>query len=328
MSAKRLVLPLVLLAVVVLIAAWWLAMTRTQPGEEFAAETSAASARATRQASKLPPKSEVIAVAPQLPPLPAMTPAQAAKYAMRDAIRDATDLRAYHERTKDLPDPTGERAYRMAEAIFECTAFMDLPVPDLSARLALTKAARENPRRQEVFAAMVERCKGFSGNPAATADLIQALHRKAEAANYPAEVARSLRMDAGRRDQDATDKTAISLLSSESPDPDVVHELSQYFNVRMAGHPEYRGVDAAALAVAWGLVECQYGADCGPRSRPVTMTCVAFGACDLTRVEEAILVQGSQATVNNATALRDRLLRQIAERDWHGIGLAPRPKAP
>jgi len=39
-------------------------------------------------------------------------------------------------------------------------------------------------------------------------------------------------------------------------------------------------------------------------------------------------VQGSQATVNNATALRDRLARQVAERDWNAVGLAPRFKAP
>jgi len=325
-TAKRIVVPAVLLAVIVLVAVWWLALSRTEAPEEFAAEASAA-ARQARESAKPESRSEVIAVAPQMPALPA-TPVLAAKYEMRDAIRDTTDLHAYYERTKDLPDPTGERAYRMAEAIFECTAFMDLPVPDLSARLALTKAARESPRRQEVFSAMVERCKGFSGNPSAVAELMQGLHRKAEAARYPAEVARSLRMEAGRRDPEAADKTAVSFLSAPTPDPDVIHELSQYLNLRMAGHPDYRGVDAAARAIAWGLLECQYGADCGPRSRPVTMTCIAYGACDLIRVEDAILVQGSQATVNNATALRDRLARQVAERDWNAVGLAPRFKAP
>jgi hypothetical protein len=157
---------------------------------------------------------------------------------------------------------------------------------------------------------------------------MQSLHRKAEAASYPAEVARSLRMEAGPRDPEVADKTAVSLLSATTLDPDVVHELAQFLNQRMAGNPAYRGVDAAARAVAWGLVECEYGADCGPRSRPVTMTCIAYGACDLTRVEEAILVQGSQATVNNAVVIRDRLLRQIAERDWNAVGLAPRLKAP
>jgi hypothetical protein len=58
------------------------------------------------------------------------------------------------------------------------------------------------------------------------------------------------------------------------------------------------------------------------------MTCVAYGACDLMTIEEAVMVQGSQATVNNAIAMRDRLARMIAERDWNAIGLAPRNKPP
>lgn len=325
MNTRRVAGAAILLVVLALAGVWWAALTRSHPAEEFAE----ASAAASRAASKPAAKSEVIAVAPPiLPPLPAPTPVQAAKYEMRDAIRDTNDLRAFYDRTKDLPDPTGERAYRLAEALFECTAFIDLPTPELSARLALTKAARESPRRQEVFNAMVERCKGFSGNPPAVAEILQGLHRKAGAAGYPAEVARSLRMEAGNRDPDWADRTAVSMLSGSSLDPDVVHELAQYLNVRMAANPAYRGIDAAARSVAWGLVECEYGADCGPRSRPLVMTCVAFGVCDLTRIEEAILVQGSQATVNNAVATRDRLLRQIAERDWNAVGLAPRFKAP
>ena len=327
MSAKRILVAAISLVVIVLVAVWWLALSRTQPTEEFAAEAAAAAQQA-REPTRARPQSEVIAIAPRVPPLPAPTPAQAAKYEMRDAIRDTADLRAYYEKTKDLPDPTGERAYRFAEALFECTAFMDLPVQDLSSRLAVTQRARESPRRQEVFNAMVERCKGFSGDPAAVRELMQALHRKAESAGYPAEIARSLRMEAGRRDPEWADRTAVALMSASELDPDVVHELAQFLNGRMTGHPAYRGVDTSARMVAWGLIECQFGADCGPRSRPLVMTCVAYGACDLNRIEEAILVQGGQATVNNAVAARDRILRQIAERDWKAVGLASVPKVP
>jgi hypothetical protein len=323
---KRFVLPAAAIVVAVLGGAWWLALSRTTAEDEFSAAGKPAG-RASAAAQPARSQSAVIATQPQLAPLPPYVPARAARYEMRDAIRDTTDLRAYYERAKDLPDPTGERAYRFAEAIFECTVFMDLPPQDLSSRLALTKAARESPRRQEVFAAMVERCKGFAGNPAGVAELVQQLHRRAEAAEYPAAIARSLRMEAGRRDPEWADKTAVALLTG-TPDPDVVHELAQYLNLRTAGNPAYRGIDAAARSVAWGLLECQYGADCGPRSRPLTMTCIAYGACDLTTIEEAVLVQGAQATVNNAIAIRDQLARRIAERDWSAVGLAPRPKTP
>ena len=320
---KRFAIPIVALVLLFLGVAWWLALSRTgavgEPPPDSAPRASAAKPAAAR--------SEVIGMRPPLAPLtaPAATPVQAARYELRDAIRDAADLRAYYERTKDLPDPTGERAYRFAEAIFLCTPFMDLPTPQLSARLAMTPKARENPRRQEAFNAILERCKGFAGNPAATAELVQALHRKAEAAGYPAEVARSLRLEAGRRDPEWADRTAQAMLSVEHPDPDVVHELAQYVSLRMISSPGYRGTDAGVRSMAWGLLECEYGADCGPRSQPVLMTCVAYGACELSRIEEAVLVQGSQAAVNSSIAMRDRLARQIAERDWNAIGLVPAP---
>lgn len=323
---RRVVIPAVALGLLFLGGAWWFALSRTTPTEQSTAEARKP-ATAPEIVPAMSPRSAVIAV-PEAPARNASpTPAQLAKYEMRDAIRDTADLRAYYDRVKDLPDPTGERAYRLAEAIFECTAFMDLPMPELSKRLALTQKARESPRRQEVFTAMVERCKGFAGDPAAVSALMQSLHRKAEAAEYPPALARSLRMDVGRRDPEAADRMATSLLTG-TLDPDVIHELAPYLNQRTAGDPSYRGIDAAARSVAWGLLECQYGADCGPRSRPVVMTCVAYGECDIQRIEEAVLVQGSQATVNNATVLRDRLARQIAERDWAGVGLAPKPKPP
>jgi hypothetical protein len=264
-----------------------------------------------------------------LDPSRALSPPLAPRaQSLRDQIRDAADLRAFYERVKDTPDRTGERSYRLAEAIFECSVFAELPMEESSRRFALTKAAAENPRRQEVFAFMYERCKGFAGSPAGLAAMMQALHKRAEAAGYPAEIARSLRFEAGRLDPEGADKLAINLLSATVPDPDVVHELAQFLNLRNQGVPAWRGIDAAARAIGWGLLECEYGADCGARSRPVMMTCITLGRCDLQRVEEAIFVQGTQATVNNAMRERDTLARQIAARDWAGVGFTPRLKAP
>jgi hypothetical protein len=235
----------------------------------------------------------------------------------RDQIRDSRDLRALYERTKDLPDPRGERSYRFADAIFQCGAFVDVPFEDLSRRLAVGKGAAGNPRRQEELAAMFERCRGFSGNSAALAQTIDSLHRQAEAAGYPAEVARSLRFETPGRDPARAEEAAIGLLAS-NPDPDVIHEVGQYLNQRSRNAGG--AVDAGTRAIAWGLLECDYGADCGPRSRPVVMTCIVLGACDLQSVEEAVVAEGSQAVLNNANAMRRSLARQIAERDWGAVG--------
>ena len=321
---KRVVVPgMVLAALAVILGAWWLALHRL-PAASPALEPSAVPAARPSEidASKNP---AVVGVPDPRNALPVSTPAVSSQV-LRDQIRDATDLRALYDRTKDLPDPTGERAYRLAEAIFECSVFVDSPPEELSARLAITKAARESPRRQEVFNFMIERCKGFAGGAAALREITQALHMRAEAAGYPAEVARSLRTEAGLRDAQHADDVATSLLAN--PDPDVVHELAQYLDLRNRYLPQWRTPEAAVRPIAWGLLECQYGGDCGPRSRPVVMTCIAFGACDLQRVEEAVLAQGSQSTVNTAMQMRDRLARQIAARDWAAIGFVERVKAP
>jgi hypothetical protein len=319
---KRVVVPAAVVAAVFIAAAWWFALSRGLPSVELAPEAATASAPAASPSPASRPQ-VVDAGAQRAVPFRASRPSP-----VRDRIRDATDLRALYEKMKDETDRTGEASYRLAEAIFECSAFVDVPYENLSRRLALAQKAIDNPRREEVLTFMFERCKGFSGNPAAMQEMIQAMHKRAEAAAYPAETARGLRYEPGRRDPQGADKTAITLLSANI-DPDVVHELAQYVNVRNQGAPAYRNVDAATRQIAWGLLECDYGADCGPRSRSVMMTCVALGACDLQRVEEAILVQGSQAVFNKAAYMRDALAREIAARDWNGVGFAPRfPDSP
>jgi hypothetical protein len=324
---KRLVVPGVVVLLVVLAAAWWFALTRTRaPAAVEAAVSSEAVEKKSTPPAAPPKNSGVVAIPDPRTVLPAPGPMAVSSQLLRDQIRDAIDLRALYDRMKDQPDPTGERSYRLAEAIFECSVFVDSPPEELSARLAMNQAARESPRRREMFNFMIERCKGFAGNAAALREITQELHRRAEVAGYPAEVARGLRSEASLRDVPRADQVATTLLAT--PDAEVVHELAQYLNLRNMYLPQWRTSEAATRSVAWGLLECQYGGDCGPRSRPVVMTCIAFGACDLQRVEEAVLAQGTQATVNGAMAMRDRLARQIAARDWAALGFIERPKLP
>src|SRR5207237_3221465 len=131
---------------------------------ERAAEMPSAPAPAASTAAVAPP---AVAADANLPPRGAARFVPARPSPLRDRIRDATDLRALYDRMKDDPDRTGEASYRLAEAIFECSAFVDVAYEDLSRRLAIAKKALDNPRRQEVLAFMFERCKGFSGNSAA-----------------------------------------------------------------------------------------------------------------------------------------------------------------
>jgi hypothetical protein len=318
---KRIVIPVAAIAVLAIGGAWW-AVLRTGAID---ADVSPPAPRALQESAPARRNSEVVAIPGKATTVPVARTLPPASLALRSEIRDAPDLRAYYDKVKDLPDPTGERSYRLAEAIFECELFVDKPLHELSRRLAVTRAAIEdNPRRTQVLTAMVDRCKGFNGMGANLADLTRQLHERALAANYPAAIARSLRFEPAVKDLAKADETAVRLIGS-SPDPDVLLETYHYLDARNGGDwLRKNGTDVQTWSFAWGLLQCDYGADCGPQSRALMLTCVVRGVCDATRMEAAILVQGGQAAVNNAVNMRDQLVRRIANQDWAGIGFIER----
>lgn len=317
---KRIVIPVAAVAVLAIGGAWWLVLRVAARGEVPDTPTAAqAEAKSPSREARAPLRPE------PLPAGPVRLQVAPASIALRDEIRDAPDLRAYYERVKDLPDPKGERSYRLAEAIFECSIFVDKPVDELSRRLAIVPAKGDaETKRNRLLNAMVDRCKGFSGMGGGLLEITQQLHRRAEAAGYPAETARALRFEPAIRDPARADSVAMQLLSTNS-DPEVLLQVSQYLDARNGAEwLRQMSADVLTWSYGWGLLQCDYGADCGPRSRPVMMICIMRGACDVTRVEEAIYIQGGQAALNGADYFRTQLSRRIASQDWAGIGFIER----
>lgn len=323
---KRLVVPSILLGVLALAALWWIALRATSPP---IVQVDSQPAQAPRKPGEGKGASAVVAL-PGVTPYAASTVGSRyspASLALRDRIAASLNLRALYEQLRDAGDPTGEVSYRLAEAIFECTPFVDRSPEDIGKRLSATQPPPDVPRRKELIAWMAQRCAGFSAMGASLADLYQDLHKRAEAAGYPAEVARSLRFEP---DRDKADGTAIRLLSS-NPDADVVHEIQQYIDARNGGNWTARpnGADAQVWAYGWGLLECSYGADCGPASRPIVMTCIVMGVCGPPSMEETILAQTrSPRTLQQAGILRVTLDAAIQQHDWARIGLIPLNKSP
>jgi hypothetical protein len=239
---------------------------------------------------------------------------------LRDQIRLAFDLRAVYERFKDSPDPSGVFSYHMAEALADCAPYLDKNLDELIAHMSTVQGTEKIPKRNETLKWSFDRCKGFEGmGAAAMARLDADLYKRAEAAGYPAAVARSLYMDASRRSVDQADTVAITLLTSYA-DADVVRELYQYLNVRNGGQWPPGG-DAPVWGTAWSLLTCSYGGDCGPQNRVVVATCIVAGACTSTTLEESLLASGtSPDTLRRGAMLRDDMLARIRERDWVGIG--------
>jgi len=317
---KRIVIPVTAVAVLAIGGAWWLVLRNAARGE----------AQDVAQAATADGKSAPTAKTPS-PPGPVPTgiarPVLApASIALRDEIRDAADLRAYFERVKDLPDATGERSYRLAEAIFECSIFVDKPVEELSHRMVIVPAKGDaEAKRNQLLTTWVERCKGFNGMGAGMLEITQQLHRRAESAGYPAEIARSLRFEPAVRDLPRADGVATQLLTA-NPDPEVLLQVRHYLDARNGTEwlRQFNNTDVLTWSFGWALLQCDYGADCGPRSRAVMMVCILRGVCDVTRVEAVIFIQGGQAAVNGADNLRTQLARRIANQDWAGLGFIER----
>ena len=257
---KRILIPVTAVAVFAIGGAWWLVLRNAAHGEaQEVTQAAAADGKGAPDAktpSRLGPVPTGIAR-----PMP--TPAS---IALRDEIRDAADLRAYYERVKDLPDPKGERSYRLAEAIFECSIFVDKPVEELSRRLTVVPAKGDaEAKRNRLLDTMVERCKGFNGMGAGMLELTQQLHRRAEAGGYPAEIARSLRFEPAVRDLARADGVATQLLVN-NPDPEVLLQVYHYLDARNGTEwlRQFNNMDVLAWSNGWGLLQCDYGADCGP----------------------------------------------------------------
>lgn len=317
---KRIAIPVTAVAVLAIGGAWWLVLHHATRDEAQSAPAVAAVDGKTSPGGAQPRlRPEPMRTGPVRPVL------APASIALRDEIRDTTDLRAYYERVKDLPDPKGERSYRLAEAIFECSIFVDKTAEEVSRRLTIIPAKGDAlAKRSRLINAMVERCSGFSGMGAGMLELTQQLHRRAEAAGYPAEIARALRFEPAVRDTGRADGVATQLLVT-NPDPEVLLQVYHYLDARNGSEwLRQFNMDVLTWSYGWGLLQCDYGADCGPRSRPVMMACILRGECDVSRVEAAILMQGGQAVVNGADNLRTQLARRIASQDWVGLGFIER----
>ncbi len=313
---KRIVIPVTALAVLAIGGAWWLVLRNATRDETSAPAVATVDGKGSPAGAQPPLRPESGPVRLVLAP---------ASIALRDEIRDSTDLRAYYERVKDLPDPKGERSYRLAEAIFECSIFVDKTAEEVGRRLTVVPAKGDaQAKRNRLISTMVERCGGFSGMGAGMLEITQQLHRHAEAAGYPAEIARSLRFEPAVRDIGRADAVATQLLVT-NPDPEVLLQVYHYLDARNGSEwLRQFNMDVLTWSYGWGLLQCDYGADCGPRSRPVMMVCILRGECDVSRVEGAVLIQGGQAAVNGADDLRTQLARRIANQDWVGLGFIER----
>jgi hypothetical protein len=315
-------------AIAILIAAYllWGYWTADEPREAAMGSAPGASTKAPATPAR-PSSGSGIVAGPdrgaQMPQRPSAGPAAAspAGASLREQVRATSDLRALYEQLKNGSDPRGEGSFHLGDAIGDCAQLVDKPFDEVMTQPGVPRAAAYTSRREEVMRWSIGRCKGFERLGATAMARMQAeLYSRAEAAGYPAAVARSLYADASRRTPEQADTVAVTLLL-QGADGATVNEIGRYLDARNAGGQWPPGGDAQDWRTAWMLLPCSYGADCGPTSRAAVGACILTAACSSSSMAEVVLAMGtSPDTLRRATALRDDLVARMAAGDWTNMG--------
>ena len=244
-------------------------------------------------------------------------------------LRDTSNLYAAYQKYDDAPDPTGRISYLLAGWIDDCMSYLH---PDLDRYFSATPEMRANAKRKEMMAAVAARCAGFDRNDEVLTDrlnseLYKRLHERARQAGYPGELARLLAPPWNHESPSAkTDQAAIALLSGPI-DGEVIKYVAQYLRYRNGPEwPPYGAEGQLIWFSAWNLLECEFGADCGPRSRAVQVNCTHRGYCGMAGIEDALLVQPrmNEQRLSIANELRAELFATIRNRDWVRLGFKPK----
>lgn len=243
----------------------------------------------------------------------------------------STDVRGTYEKYNSLDDPTGEIAYFLFKALDECTPFAHRTPRQVAEEMNARRQPIDSAARSRLIRESIDRCKGFTewGHVALIAR-VEELRQKAAAAGYPAAVATMLPRLLWTQGLERADEVVISLLSGDV-DGDVVQGTYQYLLARNGNQWFAEQGSPSASFAAWMLLECNMGADCGDRSRPVITACLYFGACDQHDVVAVLPVMDpglDPERLQEAIAIETALGNAIRNRDWVRLGFAYPRKIP
>ena len=249
-----------------------------------------------------------------------------ARAAVRE-IQSSADLRATYEKYRAHPDPTGEVAFHLANAIGDCPHFHEKPVEQLSREMnAIGKAALSSGARIARIERQVQRCHGFQGWPqplliAAANDLTD---RAVSAGHAGANASKLVLRALGKEDMQRLDAEAIRLLS-EDLDASVLRGVFLYLQQRNGWERMDQFGDPAVTMAAWTLLRCNHGEACDDSNRQVMFTCIYYAACDQHEVATSLPFFNPELTPERMGAAMKavpQLAAKIRERDWAAIGFS------
>lgn len=229
-----------------------------------------------------------------------------------------------------------ESRYYAAMALEECYALSHHGLSrfrdDFARRLTAGKVAAEdddNRTREHAFERGNRDCVVFDGSPISPAyvlGLIQSAARDGD----PRAIARML-LFRDLADSKAGNYDLVARLLSTG-DPHVIRDVGLFLargeSTLMLGDA-VTPVRATTLAVAWELVACDFGLDCGADSKLLHNLCAYQGQCGAISYEDWIS-RFSESREEFSEILRVRVLlrRGLVMQDWHLLGLsALKPQA-
>lgn len=223
--------------------------------------------------------------------------------------------------------------YHIAVALEECYALSHDGLSrfrDDFARRLDTTAYIDNWTRQRAFERSIRHCVAFDGapiSPVQVLDLLQSAARDGD----PRAVARTLLFRDLAESKAGSFEVVTRLLATG--DAHVIRDVGLFLTrgeSTLKLGEDSAPVRATTLAVAWELVACDFGLDCGGDSKMLANLCAWQGQCGAFSFDDWLgRYTESAEELADIRRLRMQISRSLLVQDWPALGLSIlKPDAP
>jgi hypothetical protein len=220
--------------------------------------------------------------------------------------------------------------YFVAMALEDCYALSRHGLPrfrnDFQHRLSTGTSGvdqYENWLRERAFAGTTRHCIAFDGAPISPEKILGLLQSAARDGD-PRAIARTLLFRDLADNKQGTFDLVTRLLSTR--DPLVIRDVGLFLTRGESSMIVGNGsapVNATSLAIAWELVACDFGMDCGSDSKLLNNLCAYQGQCRAFSYEDWLSRYTESADeLQEIRRLRALLHRGLMSHDWGLLGLS------
>jgi hypothetical protein len=219
--------------------------------------------------------------------------------------------------------------YFVAVALEDCYALSQHGLPQLRDEFlhrikvgAVASDQYENWLRERAFAGTTRHCLAFDGAPISPEKILGLLQSAARDGD-PRAIARTLLFRDLADSKQGTFDLVTRLLSTR--DPLVIRDVGLFLTrgeSTMIVDDGSAPVNATSLAIAWELVACDFGMDCGSDSKLLNNLCAYQGQCRAFSYEDWLSRYTESAEeLQEIKRLRGLLHRGLMSSDWGLLGL-------